>query len=675
MAEEQEKGILSPEQIALANSYDARDMAGQETAADAEPGTILSPGQIAAVEDFEEKAVDVGLPQPGSSPATPLKTSPLSFTERMATNFGNNEGNVAWLKEKFEDAQYNGNEVVVKHKGKWHTMDPGEVDPYDLTELAIDSMEIASKAAAPVLATAAAAPTVIGVGIGATAGAAFNMSMGRMIGTYKAGSTQQMAAELGFEAVLNMAGYGIFNKLAGSEALKQGFAKVSARPEIQGVLKAFDRIGKYAARKNKNVAMGAAKAVGFTDDGAETMMENPEMVKSTLAEFGIWKGDEELMALPAEKIVKNLTGRNEAVIRDLFNNSRNLLREGYRTRQREVLNTAAAKSFKLDATKLVDDTAQGLIQKGWARQTKSGFLRMTREGREAFKTADVSSALTKQGRQALRRYISNLNQLRKGGTLTGRAGAKQAMELRGKMGEFFMDAVNSQPQLKKILTEVTNPTRKALTEAFGQPGTAMRTNFDKLNAFYSRGIDLVEEAEKVVRTGKAGTDIASIASFNKAVESGTAKRDVFHAIANELGGKQGADALAKHRVNMAAKEVAGWKTHLLDTSLHDVTVRKAARAVYPVSRYLDVAIANKQARDQIKNLGRGLQKTRAAAGYVANRLPGEVGVASTQAMQQAVEPLKLLKNTVQSMPLDAKMSLMQSEDAFPEMVREALRPE
>ena len=147
-----------------------------------------------------------------------INRSPVDAIDRLKLAFGDEEGNMQFLKQRFDavDKDENGN-LVVQSQGKWHRVDPGSMDNVDAwtrtTELIGDIADIAPTigtigGSLALGAATGGASLVAQAGAFAAFGAgtaAARTSLGRLVGTYEA-STEDQLKEVAFESLLNVGG-------------------------------------------------------------------------------------------------------------------------------------------------------------------------------------------------------------------------------------------------------------------------------------------------------------------------------------------------------------------------------------------------------------------------------------------------------------------------------------
>lgn len=241
----------------------------------------------------------IPLSMSGNTPETAMNRSPLSAADRLKLSLGNLEGNVKYLRNRFQDVKQikdsegkPSKDLAVLEQGTWYKVDPenGEIDdPWEKTkEYLKDAAEYA--------------PEALGFGIGAGAGylsgglslpasaaisgaatGAVRTSLGRLVGTYDASAAEQ-AWDIGFESLLNAAGAKILSgvkptaKVVADKLDKVYETFEDTLPKSELMKKAGDAIADTP--KNLFKKLFASYSVG--EQNFDTFLENPERTKSMM---------------------------------------------------------------------------------------------------------------------------------------------------------------------------------------------------------------------------------------------------------------------------------------------------------------------------------------------------------------------------------------------------------
>lgn len=145
----------------------------------------------------------------GADPDLAMNESVLDMSDRVKLTLGNKEGQLSYLKSKYEDAAVNTRgDLTIKKDGKWFYADPSGTDyakdPWELTkDIVADSV------GAGIVMGGALGATVMSGGLasvpGAAAGEYARTSLGRLVGTYQADALQQ-TKDIAFESALQLVG-------------------------------------------------------------------------------------------------------------------------------------------------------------------------------------------------------------------------------------------------------------------------------------------------------------------------------------------------------------------------------------------------------------------------------------------------------------------------------------
>lgn len=251
----------------------------------------------------------------GMNPDSPVNRSPVDIADRFKLALGNAAGSKNYLKQKFDDVQEDSSgNLVVKHQGLWHRVDPtglGDPDPWDATKSIVENItnkamskgkEFISDAAdvTPMGASIAAgtgANIIAGVGSGGTslpAAAAIyggsaavveglRTSLGRAVGTYEATDAEQLS-DIGFEGVLNAGGVLVAPAVkVGGKFMADNIGKIGqnlgkltpvARDAVKGLHGVLSGTGAQIDRlveRNPWVSSHLRRAVSTTKNEAEAV--------------------------------------------------------------------------------------------------------------------------------------------------------------------------------------------------------------------------------------------------------------------------------------------------------------------------------------------------------------------------------------------------------------------
>lgn len=289
----------------------------------------------------------------GTSASTPINSSPVSAIDRFKLSLGNEQGNMEYLKTKFEGVAKDDNgDLVVKDQGKWKRVD--EKDSWELTK---DLADLGGLTIQGGVATAGAAAAgvasggfgaVIGAGAATALGAEARITLGRMAGTYKADPLEEVR-DLGFETLLGSMGQRVLMGVKPTaavlgNALQKGAATMENAPNATKAI----------------MAKTIAATTGATDEQASILLADPAKVGESLKQWGRW-------ASPAT-IKNGLKEDSVEQVKLLAENAKPALNRMYLNDKSELLN-AIPKDFTASPTEPI-----GAI---YAKAVEDGVIKAT----------------------------------------------------------------------------------------------------------------------------------------------------------------------------------------------------------------------------------------------------------------------------------------------------------
>jgi hypothetical protein len=319
-----------------------------------------------------------------NTPDNPVERSPVGLMDRLKLSMGNAKGQLAYLKNNYQDAQLRENgDLIVKDKGAWYTVDPrglGDGTGWDIAkelvgdvlDLGKDAVTTAGQVAGSAVGVAGGAPGMVaGAAAGGGLASGATIALGRILGTYDA-TPQEMARDVALDTLLS----------AGGEAVALG-AKAAIVPAAK---KALAGLNKAAPEVKSMVTSLYATSTGASESNIARLIERPEPVNAELDSLikgaGAKADSQNLLRLSREKAIK--------AAEPLLQDAQKSLSAEWRSRVGDIVRTTP--------DELQIDAAQP-IQKLCSRWVSLGSLSRCTDRRES------SSATT---RLALRKWLKSL---------------------------------------------------------------------------------------------------------------------------------------------------------------------------------------------------------------------------------------------------------------------------
>lgn len=475
----------------------------------------------------------VPLPLSGNTPETASSQgSPLSMTDRMKMSFGNEKGNVDFLKQRFADAK-----PILDDKGKptkdlavrdgntWFRVNPknGDIpDPWERTKeylkdaatYAPEALGVGVAAATDIATSGASIPESAAIA-GGTA-AAVRTSLGRIVGTYQATPAEQ-AWDIGFESILNAAGAKV---IAGVKPTAKFVAG-----KLDAVAEAFkDTVEPYVPTAAKSAAAGVADFVSGTPKAVfkkimatysvgersfDTMMENTPRTKAAMHELdSLSSGDtaayHDLGTNKQLSNIQNIADKTRVGLSQIYGQMRNKLLADVPSDFSVNLDDAVyAATFKamqngvgvlqaggreLEGQAAIDYIAKsGLKNTGFRMYSQDELAKRIGQGADIDKGIGYL-ATDKEAHGIMSEFYDNLSKFVGGQNRTGVEGArslldfkKVAADLSNKMAS--TETARSTPQVKGLIDEAKVAVDSAVHSAFKVQDLGQE--FLNLNSTYS----------------------------------------------------------------------------------------------------------------------------------------------------------------------------------------------
>lgn len=552
-----------------------------------------------------------------NDPEDAIEESDIGFIDRAKLSLGNQKGNIAKLKQTYEDATINSkNEIVYKKDGLWKKVDPvnaGYSDPWeyakDAADLLGDSIVIGSSIAGGAVASPLAGSTT-----GATIGEGIRTSLGRLVGTYDATPEEQLA-DAGIEAIFNLGGYGI-GALAG-KGLGKVFDAVTPKPELIGAAKGLGWL-KDAPREVKDLA---AKVVAFssgvsnkaaqtlTHESAETLAK----VNSTLAKGGTY-----------QEMQERLAKENIADLTDIMESYKPAISKQFNEAKEAFFKSSGAEKFNLEVGDLrkvliegskvpgvaIPAMSQDPVLKAFFKQNSDGLMDLIPESELNLMTnMDIGKAAAASDiYKNLKTLLNDVGRIGNVGTLKGQLDARKAVELKQFVDDFYFNTLKVDSNLKPILGEYTSSIREAVKR--GIADTPSADLYNKAMDIWSSNVDNMSNIDKIL---KSTTRESQIGSFAKKILNGKPENE--------------ADIAGLELLRTAAN--SSGKAQLIK----NMDIRHAAKSFVEITPYLGKLRSSAPA------------VTLVAAGIGMGTDTPELGVASGLAMAPLLSPRLAAKIT------------------------------
>lgn len=534
----------------------------------------------------------------------PVNISPVSLSDRSAVkSYGNTKGAMSYLKNKFEEVEYNPDlGLVVKDKGVWHSVDPSGLgggsawdktkelakDIFDNQDIAITGMATAAgvagatalavaaaPVAAPVAGGALLATQALGAGIGAGGAAYFRTMFGKALGTYDA-TPEETLKDVAMETVLGM----------GGQAVAPG-VKMSA----DNLIKA----GKYIGGK----AVGGVQDMLSSVYGAITGVGQPAMQALYAAPNRMVGTTNSLIAKAGsgatyEGIQDIAKQENIGILNNMMQSASKKLPQKYGQYLNELFDEAGEKGFQANMGEIVENVAGRIEKQGLGqfvpKSSPSGAkirARMVQEGVELppqarnfsngnvefrpFSSDEATSltinsggeqtgyALSKQEMRVVKPIVEEIMSIGKQGVIKGRGGAKALTAVQRKVNDLKALAYTGDNKtnipLQRLVESVTNGFEDGVAQSFEKAG--LGAQYAQKSALYSEYGNAVQAARQLL-TDKSGKGTEQL--LNRVIGTSgrnlSAKGQVQKVV--ELLGEEGQQQYEKILLNDAGAKFSAW---------------------------------------------------------------------------------------------------------------------
>jgi hypothetical protein len=466
----------------------------------------------------------------GSSPLTPVNKSPVDTMDKIKLSLGNSEGQIKYLKSKFEDAvKDKDGDLMVKDQGVWHRVDPKTFDapdPWEATKIiagkipgmAGGALDIGGQmAGAAVGAVGGPAGAIAGGATGAGLGEAARTSLGRLAGTYEATPDQQVK-DIGWEGLLG----------AGGEVVSMG-----VKPTFRMLKKSLSNIGEYGSnfvKENMAEFWG-----GYTGTGKEMVRRAIDAPSEVIGKANQAIKSVGIGSAPSE--AKLYAGKiQDSLINTITDDSKTALQSNYRKQQYNLLQQVPD-SFSANVSGMMKEVQQGLVDSGYGKMVgpagNQKFMLNSMEDMAqgvGLSSEQLPKIFGEKTEKAMKDIGNMVNQYSKFGTLEGKGGARQLLDLKKAMGESFDDFFGPDvPQsIQRNAAQLKDQINQKIGQSFVDHGVGEQ--YVQMNSQYSKYKDIVDrlvnykdkgQQEQVVKylTSKTGAnrsfkdDVASLAGL------------------------------------------------------------------------------------------------------------------------------------------------------------------
>jgi hypothetical protein len=549
----------------------------------------------------------------GTSPATAMNRTVVDATDRLKLSMGNEEGNIQYLKKKFQDVQPipgESGELAVMQDGQWYRVDPknGDIrdpwelaksymkDPYELMSDVADTgplgVGLAAGAAVPA-ALVAKAPLAIGAAIGAGS-ALLRTSLGRVVGTYDA-TPEQQVKDIAFETILNAAGTKIAVGVKPHASWVADKLDDVAKKFKDVVPQGLKEAGEAVANTPKAMFKKVFSALSVGEDNFDTMVQNPFKVKAYMKAFDKRAGGQ-------TSTYHDMIGHDQLKrIRTFAEKSRETLSTIYGAMRNKIL-ADVPDTFTSNTDDVLKQSYSDAISKGLAKIkvgdkwmegaeaaehiAKNGIasarfaLKSQRELKEAIQASgEMGEQLGFLAQDAeayglVKQFYDRIGTFAGTKGLQGKAGAKQLLDLKKNLSDIAWSLENSEkaqaiPAVKSLFATSRVGMDNAINDGLNKAGKGAA--FRQMNSTYAK---LNEEFKPVLN---------ALNRFQK-----TNDMSVFQQLQSAFVARPGKQAAKKFAIDAAIDAADAYGHKGLSTSLANdklmLQVGEAAKAFNPLPR-------------------------------------------------------------------------------------------
>lgn len=518
---------------------------------------------------------------------TPTEISPLGFGDRTAVkSFGNIKGATSYLKNKYDDVQYNPEKgLVVNNKGVWQTVDPSGLgkgtawdktkelfkDVVDNQDIAIAGMMSSPAVAEGVALGAPAGPIgmavggIAGAGVAALGSSAVRTTFGRMLGTYESTPVEQVQ-DMGMETIMGMAGQaaapGVSAGIsalgkAGSslgklipEAVQGTFANVYGRITGVGTQAMYSLMGQgeKLMGRLKNMAGAVGPKASAEDIAAHAVKENISTASTLL--------EESTKALPRKygemlhSLVDNSEGKVSVDMEDLVSNTMKQVEDAGMGRFVPTVSKGGAKS-------------RNAMERAGAElpppemSLKHGQVKFVPYSQEELATrwsqGLPAEVLEGESKGKVMKFVNQMLVLGKQGQLEGKSAANVLTRAKGMLNQVADEAFQSgDSQMQRLMAKTKEGWDNNVRAVFDDAG--LGKDYSQLSELYANFGNAVNKARGILKKEGEETFVKKLVS--SADKNLTAKGDA--GLLVELLGDRGKDLYDNIMLTDTAAKFAPW---------------------------------------------------------------------------------------------------------------------
>lgn len=532
----------------------------------------------------------------GNTPETAMNKNALSAQDRMNLSFGNEKGNLAYLKARFPDAKpildEKGNptrELAYRQGNTWYRVDPknGDIaDPWEKTKeymkdaasFAPEALGIAVATGTDLLTGVAALPASAAVA-GATA-AGVRTSLGRLVGTYDATPAEQ-AWDVGFESLLNAAGAKVLT------GVKPGAKWMANRLDTLAEAFKDTAVGGALAGAPKGLFKKVFASYSVGENNFDTMLENTSAVKSTMGKLSDMAGGDlrayhdQAIRNQVDSISKTAGGARQALT-DIYSSMRNKILAkvpaSFSTNLEEHVYTAYSDALKKGIGELrvagkslqADDAVKYLAEHG----TRKAAFRMFSQDEMTVKVGQGARLDTGLGflsanteaHGVLEKFYKTLDRFTGGVNRTGPEGARDLLDFKKVVTDLSNTLANSEAAqginevrfiINSAKASMDNSVHNSFKDhALGDAFRSLNSEYDKLSTGFA---PLLQAQKQAIASGNTRAYEGLLSTFlanPKPTASARFAIDDAIKAADANGLKSLADGLRKSKLDIKVTEAA-----------------------------------------------------------------------------------------------------------------------
>lgn len=469
--------------------------------------------------------------------AIPVTDDRVGLWDRFAMSFGNKEGSIAYLKNKFDDVSFDEEKgITLKGKdGVWRQIDPSVID--DPTDFAADLVEgiptiasaVATTAASAAAGTAGLVASPVGaLAAGAAAGAAtgggveaLRVSMGKIMGTYKA-TNEEFAKDVATEALMSL----------GGEAVGVG---VKAGAKVLG--KALRPLKDAAPRSKEILSEFFGKQMGIEPEHFLTAIDNPELIEQSLKEMRVG-------AKYSDDAISNATRSQIKELETALPEAATVLRSKYSTELSKLHEAAGKTNYSVNLGEIATDHLDALKSTGLIKEVPIGKAELdpvtllptsSKVKYELATTEDLArqfdvspdqltDIVPPQFRKEIGGLVNELTQYKKAGSAQGKQASEAVMKINTILNSLQRSMYDpTKPQLGRYAKVVVGDFQEKLANTYAQAGLGAERA--SLSNIMKRQSDALFLADKV-KMGEANMDMLLNKVLKKPGSAEAVKEDI-----------------------------------------------------------------------------------------------------------------------------------------------------